>query len=76
MGRQAFISLTEVLRNHPDIGKYRDEVGVAVPAGDDMKMEMAFHPGPGDDPQVEAHVEAVGVHDPLQNGQGLPDLGQ
>ncbi len=49
MGRQAFISLTEMFRNHPNFGKNRDEIGVAGPPGDDMKMEVAFHPGPGDE---------------------------
>jgi len=63
-----------MFRYHPNLGKNRDKIGVAGPPRDDMKMEVAFHPGPGDHPQVKADVEAVRVHDPLQDGDGHPDL--
>ena len=53
------ISLTEMFRYHPNLGKNRDEIGVTGPPGDDMKMEVAFDPRPGHHPQVEADVEAI-----------------
>jgi len=64
-----------MFRNHPDLGKDRNEIGVAVPAGHHVKMKMVLHPGPGHHSQVEAHVEAVGAHHPPQDGQGLPEPG-
>ena len=63
MGRQAFISVTEMFRDHAYVGKDRDEVSIAVPPGHDMKMEVVLHSGPGRNPQVKAHVKTVGAHD-------------
>ena len=36
-----------MLRDHPDIPEDRHEIGVSVPARDDVKVHMLFHTGPG-----------------------------
>ena len=43
-----------------------DEVDVAVPAGDDVGVEVVGDAGAGGFADVDAEVEALGVHGDLQ----------
>ena len=53
----------EGLGDDVDVGDDGHEVGVPNPAGDDVPVEMAWESGTGDVAEVEADVEAAGVHD-------------
>ena len=53
----------EGLGDDVDVGDDGHEVGVSDPAGDDVPVEVAGEAGTGDVAEVEADVEASGVHD-------------
>lgn len=74
MGGQFFIGLEEMFGDDPDLGKYWNIIGVSLPPGDNVEMEMALNPGPGYQAQVEADIETVRMHHPLEDGQGLTNL--
>ena len=50
-----------MLRDDPHVGKDRDEIGVAVPAGHDVEVEMRLHSGAGHDAQVLALLTETGM---------------
>ena len=55
--------------NDVDVGDDGHEVGVADPAGDDVPVEVAWEAGAGDVAEVEADIEASGIHDVAQKFQ-------
>ena len=57
---QAIVSREESLRNNPDVGDNAHEIGVAVPARDDMAMEVIVDPGTGRLPQIYPDIESLG----------------
>ena len=52
-----------------------DEIGVAVPAGDDVPVKVAGQSRAGAAAEVQSDVEAVGVKVLLQQGRHSGDLG-
>lgn len=58
---------SERVRNNPDIPEYRHKVRVALPAGNDMHVEMVFDPGTGGGPQIETYIVAGGAQFTVQN---------
>src|SRR5437764_4215317 len=60
--RQQVVQRVERLDDDLDVGQDGHEVGVAVPARDDVPVEVAGKARPGGVPQVQPDVVAVGVH--------------
>jgi len=60
----------EVFRHDFDIGDGGHEVGIAVPARDDVVVHMFGKTSAGDFALVDAHVEAVGRHQLAQGFEG------
>ncbi len=54
------------LGDDADVGEDGHEVDVAVPAGDDVGVDMAGDSGAGDFTDVDADVEALGVHGAIE----------
>jgi hypothetical protein len=46
---------------------YGHEIGVAIPAGDNVKVQMIIDAGAGDATHIHADVETVGRHRLLQS---------
>ena len=57
---EALVGRRQRLGQHPCLGHRRHEVGVAVPSGQAVHVEVAGHAGAGGPAQVGADVEAVG----------------
>src|SRR3954469_18654337 len=71
---QFVVELRHRLRDDADVGDDGHEVGVAVPAGDDVLVEVAGNACAGAAAQVDADVEALGAHpifEELDDGGGL-----
>ena len=68
----------ERLWNDPRAGQHAHEIGIAVPAWDEVPVKMARQARAGDPAKIEAHVEAFGMQqlavDPRQPGQLLHAL--
>ena len=47
---------------------------IAMPSGDDMKMEMVGYPCPGDFTKVEADIEAIWSQVFFEDRTTVPDL--
>lgn len=62
-GFEEVVEGVEGLGDDVDVGDDGHEVGVADPAGDDVPVEVAGETGTGDVAEVEADVEAAGVHE-------------
>jgi len=65
------VCLSDMLRNHPDLSENGHVVGVSVPARHNVKMHVIFHPGPRYTSEVQTHIEAFRIHDPLQSINGF-----
>ncbi len=56
--------------NHAQIAEHRQGIDIPVPSGNDMKMEVFPHPGPGDGPEIQSDVLPGRVHHLFQNRSG------
>src|SRR2546423_9267455 len=65
--------LTQRLVDDFDVVDHGHEIGVAVPARDDVKVDVVGDSGARLAPDVDANVETVGVHDLLQHRHGALD---
>lgn len=54
------VKLLRGLGDDADIADNAHEVGVAIPAGDDVLVEVAGDAGPGAAAEVDAEIEALG----------------
>src|SRR4051812_9486125 len=61
-GGQEVVECLEGLDDHAGVGDGGHEVGVALPAGDDVPVEVAGQAGAGGAAEVQADVVAVGAH--------------
>ena len=59
VGDKLFKGLTNVLWDGPDVAGHGHEIMIALPAGDDVKMEMIGNAGSGNFSKVEADVESM-----------------
>ena len=62
-----FVQLCHLLRDQFRVSKDRHEVGVAVPARDDVEMYVLVDARPGYTTNVRADVEPIGIGDFLEN---------
>src|SRR5262245_3858489 len=63
----------ERLWNDFDAGQHRHEVRVAVPARYDVPVQMARNARPGRATEIQADVEALGVHALFQDAHQAPE---
>lgn len=61
----------QTFRNHFRVSNYGHEVGVAIPARHEVKMQMRVDAGAGGFADVHADVEAVRRHHFFQRGRGI-----
>ena len=58
---QAAAGLREVLRNHLHVGEHGHEIGVALPAGNNVQMQMIGHARSGAFTEVQSHIKTLGL---------------
>lgn len=52
------VGIGQGFRQDFGVGQHRHEISVALPAGDDMRVEMVLDAGPGHPSQVYPNVES------------------
>ena len=68
---QLVIGVVDGLRYDTDVAHDRHEIGVSLPAGDNMTVDMVGDTRPGDPSHVYAQVEAVGIEGLFHNTKAL-----
>src|SRR5262245_22495373 len=61
------VGVLEVLWHHFGVGKNRHEIGVSIPAWNDMEVHMLGDSGAGNSSLVDSHVEALWPHGSAQS---------
>ena len=69
LGREPVVEFVEALDDHLGLAEHRHEVGVAVPPGDDVPVQVAGQPRAGRLAQVQPDVVALRA---ASSGRGSP----
>jgi hypothetical protein len=70
-GLELAIGVLEEVRHDFRVGEDRHEVGVAVPAGDDVEVDVVGYACTCNVPLVDAHVETIGMHRGVKRRKAL-----
>src|SRR5579871_2689568 len=73
LGREPVVELEQAFDDHLGLAEHGHEVGVAVPAGDDVPVEVPRQPRAGGAAEVQADVVALGLHHPVEDPDDPPE---
>ncbi len=70
-GAELFESCVKTIWNNTYSSEHGHEIGIAVPAGNNVAVEMVGHASPGAAADVGANVQALGIEGVSDDGSGF-----